>query len=127
MKSRITMPTFAQAGVLRNMLLSHAAEHDLCLVGPRCSGKSYIAHEFAKSLGYATESVLLHRDMTSRDLLMQRTTLSNGDTDWRPSPLIHAVINGNMAILDGVHRVDPSTLAVLQRLAQDRELTMQVN
>ena len=53
--------------------------------------------------------------MTSRDLIQQRTTLENGDTVWRNSPLVSAALEGKLAVLDGLHRVHPSTLAVLHR------------
>lgn len=53
--------------------------------------------------------------MTARDLLQQRYTLPNGDTAWRPSPLVTAALEGRLVILDGIHRINPGTLAVLQR------------
>ncbi len=53
--------------------------------------------------------------MTSRELLQQRTTLENGDTSWRLSPLVVAALKGRLVVLDGIHRVDTGTLAVLQR------------
>lgn len=53
--------------------------------------------------------------MTSRDLIQQRTTLPNGDTVWRHAPLVNAALEGKMAVLDGIHRLHPSTSAVLQR------------
>ena len=53
--------------------------------------------------------------MTSRELLQQRSTLPNGDTTWRMSPLITAALKGRLAVLDGVHRLDAGTLAVLKR------------
>jgi hypothetical protein len=59
-------------------------------------------------------SVVL-QDMTSRELLQQRTTKDNGDTSWRLSPLVEAALKGRLAVLDGVHRVDMGTLAVLKR------------
>lgn len=53
--------------------------------------------------------------MTSRDLIQQRTTLTNGDTVWRNSALVDAALEGKMAVLDGVDRIHPSTLAILHR------------
>lgn len=53
--------------------------------------------------------------MTARDLLQQRYTLPNGDTAWRPSPLVTAAMEGKLLILDGIHRVNLGTLAVLSR------------
>ena len=43
---------------------------------------------------------------------------------WLRTPLVTAALNGSLAVLDGVHRLDPSTLSVLQRLAQDREAVL---
>ena len=57
--------------------------------------------------------------MTSRDLLQQRMTLPNGDTAWRPSPLVTAALEGSLAVLDGVHRVNAGTFAVLHRYDQE--------
>ena len=53
--------------------------------------------------------------MTARDLLQQRVTLENGDTTWRDTPLILAALNGHIAVLDGLHRLNPSTLMIIQR------------
>ena len=66
----------------------------------------------------------MYQDMTARDLLQQRTTLSNGDTIWRYSPLVMAALEGKMAVLDGIHRVHQGTLAVLHRLVHERELQL---
>ncbi|EPY87255.1 hypothetical protein CB1_000258022 [Camelus ferus] len=62
--------------------------------------------------------------MTARDLLQQRYTLPNGDTAWRSSPLVNAALEGKLVLLDGIHRVNAGTLAVLQRLIHDRELSL---
>lgn len=56
--------------------------------------------------------------MTARDLLQQRYTLPNGDTAWRASPLVSAAQEGKLVLLDGIHRVNLGTLAVLSRQAQ---------
>ena len=53
--------------------------------------------------------------MTSRDLIQQRTTVQSGDTVWKDSPLVTAALQGKLAVLDGIHRVHPSTLAVIYR------------
>lgn len=66
-------------------------------------------------LGYPVDNVVLYRDMTSRDLLQQRSTLPNGDTSWNLLPLVTAAKCGHMAVLDGIHNVDIGTLAVIKR------------
>ncbi|XP_047991835.1 von Willebrand factor A domain-containing protein 8-like [Leguminivora glycinivorella] len=55
--------------------------------------------------------------MTARDLVQQRTTLDNGDTVWRNSALVDAALKGHLAVLDGLHRIHASTLAVLHSMA----------
>lgn len=89
--------------LLGEILLSHSV-HDFCLIGPRGCGKSVIVEKLADILGYDTEPIMLYQDMTARDLLQQRTTLADGDTVWKYSPLVEAALSGKMAILDGIHR-----------------------
>ncbi|XP_034741708.1 von Willebrand factor A domain-containing protein 8 [Etheostoma cragini] len=120
-------PTFistpSQSQLLAEMMQSHMVK-DICLIGAKGCGKSVIAREFAEMLGYSIEPIMLYQDMTARDLLQQRCTLPNGDTAWRPSPLVTAAIEGKLLILDGIHRVNLGTLAVLSRLLHDRELDL---
>uniref|UniRef100_A0ABM0MSB4 von Willebrand factor A domain-containing protein 8-like n=1 Tax=Saccoglossus kowalevskii TaxID=10224 RepID=A0ABM0MSB4_SACKO len=87
-------------------------------------GKTVLAREFANTLGYEIEPIMLYQDMTSRDLLQQRTTLPNGDTTWRPSALVNSARCGSLAVLDGIHRINAGTLAALQRLIHDREFNL---
>lgn len=79
------------------------------------SGKTTLVNQFAGMLGYATEPVTLYQDMTSRDLFQQRTTLPSGDTSWRMQPLLLAAVSGRLAVLDGVHHLDTSTLTLVRR------------
>ncbi|XP_076602199.1 von Willebrand factor A domain-containing protein 8 isoform X1 [Chaetodon auriga] len=117
----ISTPSHSQ--LIAEMMQSHMAK-DICLIGAKGCGKSVIAREFAEMLGYSIEPVMLYQDMTARDLLQQRYTLPNGDTAWRPSPLVTAAIEGKLLLLDGIHRVNLGTLTVLSRLLHDRELDL---
>ncbi|CAK8678183.1 unnamed protein product [Clavelina lepadiformis] len=109
--------------LLADMMLSHSVM-DMCVIGGRGCGKTSLVKEFARHLNYRTEPVLLYQDMTARDLLQQRYTLPNGDTVWRLSPLIQVALEGGLAVLDGLNRVNPGTLSILQRLVHDREVTL---
>lgn len=117
------MATSYHESILAEIMLSHSV-HDICLIGPRGCGKSALVQRLAKVLGYDTEPIMMYQDMTARDLLQQRTTLPNGDTVWRFSPLVQAALEGKMAILDGIHRMHAGTLAVLHRLIHERELQL---
>nr|XP_039272426.1 von Willebrand factor A domain-containing protein 8-like isoform X1 [Styela clava] len=109
--------------LLADVVLTHSTM-DFCIIGGKGCGKTTLVKQFANMLGYLTEPVLMYQDMTARDLLQQRYTSPNGDTVWRYAPLVEAALDGRIAVLDGLHRVNPGTLSVLQRLVHDRELTL---
>lgn len=69
-------------------------------------------------------TLYLYKDMSTRDLLQQRITISNGDTVWHNSPLINACLTGDIIVLDGIHRLRDETLMSIRRLIQDRELDL---
>ncbi|GBP05227.1 von Willebrand factor A domain-containing protein 8 [Eumeta japonica] len=115
--------TAYQSGLLAEFMMSHGVG-DFCIVGPKGCGKSVLVTQLASMLKYTIEPIVLYQDMTARDLVQQRTTLDNGDTVWRNSALVDAALKGNLAVLDGLHRIHPSTLAVLHRLVHDRELQL---
>lgn len=116
--------TELHAHALVQMIQDHAVGSDMCILGPKGSGKSDLARLFAHRLGYATELFSLFKDMTARDLLQRRSTDNAGNTQWEDSPLVHAARHGHLAILDGVHRLGSDSLGVLQRLVQDREIDL---
>lgn len=109
---------------LVELMLSHSANYDFCLIGNRGCGKTQLITEFARLLGYNTRTIQMYKDMTSRDLIQQRITLLNGDTKWFNSVLIDACLNGDLCILDGIHRVRDDTILAIKRLVQDRELDL---
>jgi len=113
--------TPSQASLLSDLMADHAAGADLALVGEKGSGKSAIVRAFAALLGYRTRSLFCYRDMSSRDLLQRRMTDPLGNTEWRDSPIVEAAICGDLAILDGVHRLAKGSLyATLAPLLSDR-------
>ncbi|VEN55858.1 unnamed protein product [Callosobruchus maculatus] len=91
--------TSYQNQLLEDMVQS-AKVADFCVIG-------------TSGCGQETENIVLYQDMTSRDLLQQRTTLDNGDTVWQFSSLVIAALEGKIAVLDGINRIHPSTLTVL--------------
>ena len=123
--------TAENARLLSEMMMDHTAGHDICLVGPRGSGKSTVAREFAERAGYAAEmggagveTVHLVKDTTARDLLQRRSTDAQGNTVWELSPLVHAAVEGRLVVLDGIDRLPSDTLSVLHSLFHHRDLTL---
>eukprot|EP00753_Platysulcus_tardus_P002307 PLAT11642.13.p1 GENE.PLAT11642.13~~PLAT11642.13.p1 ORF type:complete len:850 (+),score=362.94 PLAT11642.13:648-3197(+) len=116
--------TDAHEQLLVGLLQSHAVGRDVCLIAGKGSGKSAMVRLFSERCGYATQLFSLFKDMTARDLLQRRGTDSKGNTVWADSPIVEAACAGQLAVLDGVHRLPADTLAVLQRLVQDREVEL---
>lgn len=84
---------------LVDMILNHSAESDFCLIGAQGSGKTELIKQFSNLLDYNVQTVHLYKDMSARDLLQQRITLTNGDTKWHNSPIVDAAINGDLIVL----------------------------
>lgn len=116
------VPNGNQQKILQNMFISHKLNRDICIIGERGSGKSLLAKQFASLLGYEAVVLPCFQDMTSRDLLLSRSTDSNGNTIWRESSLIQCMRNGKICILESVHNLDRHVLLSIQSLIQDREL-----
>jgi hypothetical protein len=87
------------SSVLVDMFLNHASEHDFCLIGAQGCGKTELINKFAQLLDYNVHTLYLYKDMSARELIQQRVTLSNGNTKWQDSPLIEGAINGDLVIL----------------------------
>ncbi|CAF1089222.1 unnamed protein product, partial [Didymodactylos carnosus] len=109
--------------LLADLILSHAVG-DICLVGSKGCGKSLLTENFASLLNYSIEHFVLYKDLSARELLQQRVTNEHGDTQWINTPIVDAALNGKILVLDGIHRLYSDTLISLQRLVQDRELTL---
>lgn len=110
--------------VLRDMTIDHAVGRDLCLWGVQGGGKSTLVDVWAAELGYVVRQFSLYADMTARDLLQRRVTDAHGNTVWHDSPLVTAMQNGDLLVLDGIQRLSTGVLGTLQRLVQDRELEL---
>jgi len=107
--------------IVSGMAQDHCVGRDVLLTGEPGSGKSRLAEYFGEKLGYQTTLFSLYRDMSARDLLQRRTTDKQGNTGWEYSPLVSAAIRGDLLILDGLDRVDPETISVINRLVCERE------
>jgi von Willebrand factor A domain-containing protein 8 len=109
------------------MLQEHSAGRDILLISPKGEGKNVIAQHFCAVTGYKIHLFPLYKEMTAIDLLLRRTTTthnSDPNRDWMESPLLTAARTGQVCILDGIDKLSQDTLATLQGLLCDREVTL---
>eukprot|EP01124_Arcella_intermedia_P029907 TRINITY_DN642_c0_g1_i1.p1 TRINITY_DN642_c0_g1~~TRINITY_DN642_c0_g1_i1.p1 ORF type:complete len:1385 (-),score=366.10 TRINITY_DN642_c0_g1_i1:72-3695(-) len=116
--------TASSDALLTKMMISHTSGSDFCLIGKKGSGKSFILQKFASLLGYKSQTLLLYKDMNYRDLLQRRVTRENGDTAWENSNLIVAALEGDLGILDNIHRLHPNAIEKLSQLVIDRQVIL---
>ena len=108
--------------LLSSLVQSHIVGKDICMIGEKGEGKTFIINQLAELLGYeGLETVFIYKDMTSRDLLQKRTTSNDGSTIWVDSSLVNGLKEGKLVVLDGIHRLPIGSFNVLLRLVYERE------
>ena len=70
-------------------------------------------------------TIFCFKEMSVRELLTRRSTDADGTTEWKWGPLLQAAIRGDLAVLDGIHRLPRGLLAAaVGRLVADRTLDL---
>ncbi len=113
----------SQLHALGELMWMHALGRDVCLLASHGTGKTTIVRRFASLLGYAPYVTFCHQDMASQELLQRRATDALGGTIWVDSPLLLAACKGELAVLDGAHRLARGTLSgALASLLSERSV-----
>lgn len=105
-----------------SMLQAHSAGHDILLLAPPGEGKSAAVAHFAALLHYRRRLVHVHPDTAWADLFLRRITTVNGETAWEPTSLLEAIEEGDLCVLDGVHKLRSDVLHGLQSLCLERDV-----
>ena len=123
---------------LSTMLQLHCMGRDVCLLPSALASKntggeipqtqsssstSTSISLFAACLGYPLESLHLFKDISGQELIMRRSTTSDGSTTWEAAPLLKGALEGKMVHLSGVDTLGP-TLGSLSRLTTDRQVEL---
>jgi hypothetical protein len=74
--------------------------------------------------GIPYEYVSLNRDTSAADL-RQRRELRDGNTTLEHGPVLRAAVNGHVLILDGLGKVEPNLLPLINELLESRQMELE--
>ena len=112
--------TLALQGMMQDL---YAGEKHLLLLGPQGCGKNKLADRLCHLLQREREYVQLHRDSTVGTLTLA-PSLRDGQLVWDDSPLVRAVMNGHILIVDEADKAPVEVTSVLKSLIEDREMLL---
>ena len=133
-KGRNHVLTSHQQRVLDEVTQDLSLGRNVCMLGGKGSGKSYILQKLAANVEQDMLVFPVYQEMSGRDLLQRRGTTTDAATQgggelsastnvgvnasslWLDSPLIKAARAGRLCVLDGVDRIDPQALLAIRTL-----------
>ncbi|KAG0140334.1 hypothetical protein CROQUDRAFT_674710 [Cronartium quercuum f. sp. fusiforme G11] len=113
-----------QNGLMRNIAIDLLIlRQHLCLLGNQGVGKNKIVDRLLMLAGKPREYIQLHRDSTVQQLMFQ-TKLVKGKIEYLDSPLLKAIRNGRIIIIDEVDKAPEFVISILKSLAEDGEMSL---
>ena len=109
--------------VLRDMLQDLMASEHILLMGNQGVGKNKMADKLLMLLHREREYIQLHRDTTVGSLTLA-PTLKNGVVVFDDSPLVKAMINGRILLIDEFDKAPTEVVVVLKALLEDGEILL---
>lgn len=100
-----------------------AALRHVLLVGSQGTGKNKVCDQLLAWLGWEREYIQLHRDTTVSALTMSMT-IADGASEWVLSPLMRAVVEGTVAVIDEADKAAPSVVCALKAIVGDQMFSL---
>ena len=118
----INIPSQVQAmkGLLNEM---NAGERSFLLLGNQGVGKNKLTDRLCELANFEREYIQLHRDSTIGSLTLS-PSLEDGKIVWKDSPLLRAVKEGVVLVVDEADKAPTEVIAVLKSLVEDGELLL---
>ena len=101
-----------------------SGKRGVAVVGPKGCYKSALVRDLAQKQQQQLRLFPLYSDMTARDLLLTRGTVSDGTTLWRRTPLTRAIEQGTWVLLDGIDKISTDTLTSLALLMEQGQMDL---
>jgi von Willebrand factor A domain-containing protein 8 len=110
--------------IMRDLLQDwNNGERHMLLLGNQGVGKNKITDRICEIASFEREYIQLHRDSTIGQLTLT-PHLDNGKIVWNDSPLIKAVTNGRVLVVDEADKAPVEVISVLKGLVEDKELLL---
>ena len=98
-------------------------ERAFLLLGNQGTGKNMIADQLCHICQWQREYIQLHRDSTIGQLTLS-PSLENGKITWKDSPLVTAVSQGCVLVVDEADKAPVEVVSILKGLVEDGELLL---
>ena len=112
-----------QTKVLQDILKDYTLGEHLLLVGNQGVGKNKLVDHLLEMLQLPREYIQLHRDVTVHSLT-SNPTVDNGLLKYEDSPLVRAVREGSILVVDEADKAPTHVTAVLKTLIEDGEMVL---
>eukprot|EP00026_Physarum_polycephalum_P000717 Phypoly_transcript_00718.p1 GENE.Phypoly_transcript_00718~~Phypoly_transcript_00718.p1 ORF type:complete len:1304 (+),score=248.57 Phypoly_transcript_00718:258-4169(+) len=108
--------------ILQDMRVDFFLGEHLLLIGNQGVGKNKLADKFLQNLGYPRQYIQLHRDSTVPSLIA-RPTLTQSRVEYEDTPMIIAIKNGHVLVVDEADKAQLEVVCVLKGIV-DGELAL---
>ncbi|GBC05388.1 hypothetical protein RclHR1_00620028 [Rhizophagus clarus] len=112
-----------QTEILMQMLQDYQLGEHLLLIGNQGVGKNKLADYFLQLLRLPREYIQLHRDTTVQSLT-STPSIVDGVLQFEDSPLVKAVKNGYILVVDEADKAPTYVTAVLRNLLEDGQMVL---
>ncbi|KAJ2997148.1 von Willebrand factor A domain-containing protein 8 [Globomyces sp. JEL0801] len=112
-----------QTLVLQDILKDYILGENILLIGNQGVGKNKIIDYFLQLMRLPREYIQLHRDTTVYSLT-SCPTIKDGLLVYEDSPLVKAVKNGYILVIDEADKAPTHVTSVLKSLIEDREMVL---
>ncbi|KAH9247158.1 hypothetical protein BASA81_015242 [Batrachochytrium salamandrivorans] len=112
-----------QTLIMQDMLKGYILGEHLLLIGNQGVGKNKIVDRFLQLLRLPREYIQLHRDVTVASLTSCPTVI-NGRLVYEDSPLVRAIREGYILVVDEADKAPTHVTAVLKSLVEDGEMVL---
>ena len=109
--------------ILNNLIRDFELGEHLLLIGNQGTGKNKLTDKFLMLTKKPREYIQLHRDTTVHSLTVQ-PVIKSGKIYYEDSPLVKAVKNGHIIVVDEADKAPLHVTCILKSLIESGEMTL---